>query len=108
MRKIILSILAISFAIFSVGMGIWQLRRLSARQKLNAAIAARRFVPETELDALPADTGLAHFRRVHIKGSYDHANEIIEARVAAEASTMSKGVFGAAARESRGRVDDDR
>jgi surfeit locus 1 family protein len=77
LRKIILSILAISFAIFSVGMGIWQLRRLSARKKYNAAIASRRFAPEAELDSLPADTGLAHFRRVHIKGSYDHANEIV-------------------------------
>ena len=34
--------------------------------------------------------------------------EVFETRVAAEASTMSKGVFGAAARESRGKVDEDR
>ena len=34
--------------------------------------------------------------------------EVFEARVAAEASTMSKGIFGAAARESRARVDEDR
>lgn len=33
--------------------------------------------------------------------------EVFEARVAAEASTMSKGVFGAAARESRQRFDED-
>jgi len=33
---------------------------------------------------------------------------VFEARVAAEASTMSKGVFGAAARESRGKLDEDR
>jgi alkyl sulfatase BDS1-like metallo-beta-lactamase superfamily hydrolase len=33
--------------------------------------------------------------------------EVFEARVAAEASTMSKGVFGAAARESREKVDED-
>ena len=58
-------------------MGIWQLRRLSERRKQNAEVASRRFAPETELDALPADTGAAHFRRVHIKGSYDHANEIV-------------------------------
>ena len=32
---------------------------------------------------------------------------MFEARMAAEASTMSKGVFGAAARESRGKVDED-
>jgi alkyl sulfatase BDS1-like metallo-beta-lactamase superfamily hydrolase len=34
--------------------------------------------------------------------------EVFEARVAAEASTMSKGIFGAAARESRAQVDEDR
>jgi alkyl sulfatase BDS1-like metallo-beta-lactamase superfamily hydrolase len=34
--------------------------------------------------------------------------EVFEARVAAEASTMSKGIFGAAARESRAKVDEDR
>ena len=34
--------------------------------------------------------------------------DVFETRVAAEASTMSKGVFGAAARESRGKVDEDR
>jgi surfeit locus 1 family protein len=77
LRKIVLSVFAIAFAIFSIGMGIWQLRRLSERRKQNAEVAARRFAPETELDALPADTGAAHFRRVHIKGSYDHANEIV-------------------------------
>jgi alkyl sulfatase BDS1-like metallo-beta-lactamase superfamily hydrolase len=34
--------------------------------------------------------------------------EVFEARVAAEASTMSKGIFGAAARESREKLGDDR
>ena len=34
--------------------------------------------------------------------------EVFEARVAAEASTMSKGIFGAAARESRERLDEAR
>jgi hypothetical protein len=32
---------------------------------------------------------------------------VFEARVTAEASTMSKGIFGAAARESRAKVDED-
>jgi surfeit locus 1 family protein len=77
LRKLILGILAISFAIFSIGMAIWQLHRLSARQQQNAFLAARRFAPEVELDALPADTAAAHFRRVHIKGNYDHANEVV-------------------------------
>ena len=77
MRKLILGVLAIGFAIFCIGMGIWQLHRLSARQKQNALLAGRRLAPQAELDSLPADTGVAHFRRVHIKGSYDHANEIV-------------------------------
>jgi alkyl sulfatase BDS1-like metallo-beta-lactamase superfamily hydrolase len=34
--------------------------------------------------------------------------EVFEARVAAEASTMSKGIFGAAARESREKLGEDR
>jgi alkyl sulfatase BDS1-like metallo-beta-lactamase superfamily hydrolase len=34
--------------------------------------------------------------------------DVFEARVTAEASTMSKGIFGAAARESRAKVDEDR
>ena len=58
-------------------MAIWQLHRLSARQKENAFLASRRFAPVVELDALPSDTGAAHFRRVHIKGAYDHAQEIV-------------------------------
>ena len=77
MRKLVLSILAIAFAIVSIGAGIWQTRKHSARKRENASIAARRFAPEVELDGLPADTGAARFRRVHIKGSYDHAQEIV-------------------------------
>lgn len=77
MRKVVLSVVAISFAIVCIGLGVWQLRRLSERKQQNALLAARRFAPEVELDALPADTGAAHFRRVHIVGSYDHGQEIV-------------------------------
>ena len=77
MRKAVLSVLAIAFALVSIAAGIWQAGKHSTRKRENALIAARRFAPEVELDALPADTAAAHFRRVHIKGSYDHAQEII-------------------------------
>jgi surfeit locus 1 family protein len=77
LRKLVLSILAIAFAIISIGAGVWQARKQSVRKRANAFVAARRFAPEVELDALPADTGAAHFRRVHIKGSYDHAQEVV-------------------------------
>jgi surfeit locus 1 family protein len=77
LRKTLLGVTAIAFAIFCIGAGIWQLRRLSERKQQNALLAARRFAPEVELDALPRDTGSAHFRRVRIVGSYDHGQEIV-------------------------------
>jgi surfeit locus 1 family protein len=76
-RKWILSVLAIAIAIACIFLGCWQIRRLWARQKANAIVAARRFAPEVELDSLPRDTTTAHFRRVHLRGIYDNAQEII-------------------------------
>jgi surfeit locus 1 family protein len=76
-RKWILSIFAISFAAICIALGFWQLRRLSARRQTNAMLAARRIAPQVELDSLPRDTAAAHFRRVHLRGVYDHAQEII-------------------------------
>jgi surfeit locus 1 family protein len=77
LRKWILSVIAIAIAIGCILLGAWQIRRLWARQKANAIVAARRFAPEVELDLLPHDTADAHFRRVHVRGSYDYAQEII-------------------------------
>jgi surfeit locus 1 family protein len=77
LRKWILAALAIAFAIACVSLGFWQIARLHARQRANQLLSSRRFAPEVELDELPADTGAAHFRRVHIKGIYDNAQEII-------------------------------
>lgn len=76
-RKWILSVVAISLAAIFVSLGFWQLRRLSERRDANAELAARRAAPEVELDSLPSDTAAAHFRRVHVRGSYDHPQEII-------------------------------
>jgi len=72
-----LSILAIVLAIIFLALGGWQVRRLSARQAQNAFLASRRFGPVLRLDSLPADTGVAHFRRVRISGSYDYGQEIV-------------------------------
>ena len=77
LRKWILSIVAISLAAIFVSLGFWQLRRLSARRDVNTMLAARRAAPEVELDSLPSDTAAAHFRRVHVRGSYDHPQEIL-------------------------------
>lgn len=77
LRKWILSVFAISFAAISIALGFWQLRRLSARRQANALLASRRIAPQVELDSLPRDTAAAHYRRVHLRGIYDHAQEII-------------------------------
>jgi surfeit locus 1 family protein len=76
-RKTVLAVIAIGLAIFFLGMGAWQLRRLSERQAENAFLASRRFGPILPLDSLPSDTGVAHFRRVKISGDYDYAREIV-------------------------------
>jgi surfeit locus 1 family protein len=76
-RKWILSIVAVSLAAIFISLGFWQLRRLSARRQANVLLAAKRTAPEVELDSLPGDTTAAHYRRVHIRGSYDHPQEII-------------------------------
>lgn len=77
LRKWVLTIFAISFAAICIALGFWQLRRLSARRQANAVLASRRIAPRVELDSLPSDTAAAHFRRVHLRGVYDHAQEII-------------------------------
>ncbi|HEY6089975.1 MAG TPA: SURF1 family protein, partial [Gemmatimonadaceae bacterium] len=77
LRKWILSIAAVVFAAICISLGFWQLRRLAARRQANAVLAARRSAPEVELDSLPRDTATAHFRKVHIRGAYDHGQEII-------------------------------
>ncbi|HEX3534506.1 MAG TPA: SURF1 family protein, partial [Gemmatimonadaceae bacterium] len=77
LKKVILSILAISFAAVSISLGFWQLRRLGERRAANALLASRRFAPEVALDSLPADTATAHFRRARVRGVYDYPSEVV-------------------------------
>jgi surfeit locus 1 family protein len=77
LRKWILAVLAIAFAALSISLGFWQLRRLATRRAANALLESRREAPEVPLDSLPADTSLAHFRRVRVRGAYDYSNEIV-------------------------------
>jgi surfeit locus 1 family protein len=76
-RKWILAILAVAFAALSISLGFWQLRRLSARRAANALLVARRGAAEIPVDSLPADTSIAHFRRVRVRGAYDYPNQLI-------------------------------
>ncbi len=76
-RKWVLTIVAVIAAAIFLSLGFWQLRRLDVRQQQNSFLASRRFAPEVELDALPADTAAARFRRVTLRGVYDFSNEIV-------------------------------
>jgi surfeit locus 1 family protein len=76
LRKWILSFIAIAFALLSVSLGFWQLRRLGSRQQQNDLLAARRSSEPVEPAALPSDTSLAHFRRVRVTGAPDYDREI--------------------------------
>jgi surfeit locus 1 family protein len=76
-KKWLFSVVCALVAVLCLGLGFWQVRRLQARQSANAILSGRRFSPVVELDSLPRDTADAHFRRVHIRGIYDHGQEII-------------------------------
>jgi len=77
LKKLILGILAISFAAISMSLGFWQLRRLAERRKANELLASRRFAAEVPLDSVPSDTAMAHFRRARVRGAYDYPNEVV-------------------------------
>ena len=76
-RKWLLSALAVGAAALFVSLGFWQLRRLAGRQRQNAFLAARRVAQPVNLEQLPADTSLAHFRKVHFTGVLDYDNELV-------------------------------
>lgn len=61
-----------------VGLGLWQLARLSERRLLNAQIQARLTLPPLTLtDAPLTDLAQLDYRRVMAEGVYDFANEIV-------------------------------
>jgi surfeit locus 1 family protein len=77
LRKWILSVVAVGFAILCVSLGFWQLRRLAERKRQNAFLASRRVAVPVGLDELPRDTALAHFRKVRFAGVADYQHEIV-------------------------------
>lgn len=69
-------IFAIAFAAICVRLGFWQLSRLAERKQFNAELIARAETKPIDIEALPGDTGVAHFTRVKIAGAYDYDHEI--------------------------------
>lgn len=69
-------VIAIAIALVCVRLGVWQLSRLAERRRLNTELAARAETRPVNLDAVPQDTGAAHFTRVNLAGTYDYTREI--------------------------------
>ena len=74
-ERLLLIIAAVAAAVF-VRLGIWQLDRLDQRRAHNAAVLAQYTAPPVELDSLRAPA-MSPFRRVHVRGSYDHSRELL-------------------------------
>lgn len=76
-RNIVAGVLALIVAAGCVRLGIWQLQRLGERRSLNAAVRARMLAAPVAVAELPADTALAHYRRVLVEGVWDFEREIV-------------------------------
>ena len=75
------SIFAVAFAVVAalvcIRLGFWQLDRREQRVARNALLEARMESAVVPVEALPADTGRARWRRASIAGRYDFANELV-------------------------------
>ena len=76
-RNLIASVFVLLIAALFARLGIWQLDRLAERRARNAEVAARTAVAPVSLDALPADTARALYRRVRVTGVYDYPRQFV-------------------------------
>jgi cytochrome oxidase assembly protein ShyY1 len=67
------------FGVVCVELGLWQLRRLDERTKLNAAISAHTHLPVVPIGVAltGADASAALYRRVTATGRYDVSQEVL-------------------------------
>ena len=63
-------------AVVCIRLGVWQLDRLEQRRAHNTAVLARFNAPPVELDSLSAPAANS-FRRVRVRGRYDHPRELL-------------------------------
>ena len=76
-RDIAFLVLGTIAAATFVRLGIWQLDRLGERRTFNRQLKSRAETAPIDFSQLPVDTGMAHYRRVRITGTYDFDHEII-------------------------------
>jgi surfeit locus 1 family protein len=68
---------ALLMAALFARLGVWQLHRLAERRARNALVTARLRAAPVPLGALPRDSTLARYRRVHVAGTFDFAHEVV-------------------------------
>ena len=76
-RTILLLVLAAVVAAVCVRLGFWQLGRLAERRAANTLVSTRLDSAVVDVARLPADTALARYRRVTVRGTYDFEHEIV-------------------------------
>jgi surfeit locus 1 family protein len=76
MRRIVLFGMTLVIGAACVGLGIWQLSRLQERREANGGAEAARAMPPLDFAALDLPA-LTPQRRVVMRGTYDHTNELI-------------------------------
>ena len=76
-RDVVFAGLGTILALLFIGLGFWQLSRLSERRTFNESLRSRAETAPIEFRSLPADTSAARFTRVKVIGTYDFAHEIV-------------------------------
>jgi len=69
--------LSVVAALVCARLCVWQLSRLHERRVSNTHVAARLAEPPLAVDQVPSDTAALRFRRVHLRGAFDYAREVV-------------------------------
>src|SRR5215213_4926976 len=76
-RRLWMTLLVIIGALILGRLGIWQLDRLAQRHAFNSSLNTRMAQPALALTGTALDPDALEYRRVAVRGVYDHAQEII-------------------------------
>lgn len=76
-RNVVFLTVSVLMAALFARLGVWQLHRLGERRARNALVMARLATRPVPLAALPRDSAMAHYRRVHLVGTLDFDHEVV-------------------------------
>ena len=70
------TLVAVPVFLTLLGLGTWQVFRLAEKDAVNAFRSERAAAPPADLASLPSDLAPMEFRRVRVRGTFDHAREL--------------------------------